>query len=260
MVVRCAARPVVHSGARGGAREPASCGLTAACFALSRKCHARDYSAVGCGDERDLSERCDDDGRGEGESRVVGWQGGSCERHRPVVRCIIDPIERRGEMRARWDARCAPIDTNSRNSFDGTGLRRIAGHGGTFAASVLSRANDAIRNRTTPAIVSQDAAAASTSAASVGGSRKHTRYHVAYRRTRERKSGCSRRRNSVRFGRRIEKAHARPVPQLRTPPPPQLRPLRSARRESACATSAHRSCARSPSARCGAGGARRAAS
>ncbi|KVE31580.1 hypothetical protein WI93_28415 [Burkholderia vietnamiensis] len=45
-----------------------------------------------------------------------------------------------------------------------------------FAASVLSRANDAIRNRTTPAIVSQDAVAAPTSAASVGGSRKHTRY------------------------------------------------------------------------------------
>lgn len=233
MVVRCAARPVVHAGARGGAREPASCGLTAVCFALSRKCHARDYSAGGCGDERDLSERCDDDGRGRG-SRMVGWQGGSCERYRPVVRCVIHPVERRGEMRARLDARCAPIDTNSRNSFDGTGLRRIAGHGGTFAASVLSRANDAIRNRTTPATVSQDAAAASTSAASVGGSRKHTRYP-----------------------RRIP---AHPRTQIRMQPPPQLRPLRSARRESACATSAHRSCARSPSARCGAGGARRAAS
>lgn len=115
-------------------------------------------------------------GAGKGNRGGVGWQGGSCERHRPVVRCIIDPIERRGEMRARWDTRCAPIDTNSRNSFDGTGLRRIADRGGMFAASVLSRANDAIRNRTTPAIVSQDAVAASTSAASVGGSRKHTRY------------------------------------------------------------------------------------
>ncbi|WP_208328107.1 hypothetical protein, partial [Burkholderia sp. B10] len=36
------------------------------------------------------------------ESRVVGWQGGSCEQHPLVVRCVIHPIERRGEMRARW--------------------------------------------------------------------------------------------------------------------------------------------------------------
>ncbi|CAG9222614.1 hypothetical protein BVI434_410017 [Burkholderia vietnamiensis] len=35
--------------------------------------------------------------------------------------------------------------------------------------------------------------------------------HVAYRRTRERKSGCSRRRNFGRFGQRVEKARAPPV-------------------------------------------------
>ncbi|CAG9192315.1 Flagellar hook-associated protein flgK [Burkholderia vietnamiensis] len=66
MVVRCGARWVVRAGARAGAREPASCGLTAVSFALSRKCHARDYSAVGWGDERDLSELCATMGAGAG--------------------------------------------------------------------------------------------------------------------------------------------------------------------------------------------------
>ncbi|MCL7033739.1 hypothetical protein MKW94_009196 [Papaver nudicaule] len=42
--------------------------------------------------------------------------------------------------------------------------------------------------------------------------------------------------------------------------PPRLRPLRQAHRENACATSARRSCVRSPSARSDAGGVRRAAS
>lgn len=260
MVVRCAARPVVHAGARGGAREPASCGLTAVCFALSRKCHARDYSAVGCGDERDLSEQCDDDGSGEGNrgwwvgravraSDIGLWCAASSIRLSEVARCG------RGGMRdARRSTRTQEIHSTGPDYAElrigAECSRRRCCRARTMRYAIGPRPRSLVRTQWPHRLRPLRSADHESTRAT----------HGATRRARERKSGCSRHGKFVRFGRRIEKAHARPVPQLRTPPPPQLRPLRSARRESACATSAHRSCARSPSARCGAGGARRAAS
>lgn len=191
--------------ARAGAREPASCGLSAVCFALSRKCHARDYSAVGCGDERDLSERCDDDGRGEGNrgwwlgravraSDIGLWCAASFIRLSDVARCG------RGGMRdARRSTRTQEIHSTGPDYAE----LRITAERSRRRCCRARTMRYAIAPRPRPSVRTQRPHRLRPLRSADHESIRAT--HIATRRTRERKSGCSRHGNSVRFGRRIEK-------------------------------------------------------